>query len=160
MCWRLSVLLFGGREGHWNTKNRFIKDKNNLLAGGFYTIWAVLCALAESLVQGGSGQSVLLRGERPGRCNWTQQLRERENSSCVCWGTACQHLWAWLAQPSGQQGLVPSCCSGILLWPLAAKAGGRRRCWALLYKSLPSPSWKKNCFRPRPWNAFLSETCL
>lgn len=44
MCWRLSVFLFGGREGHWNTKNRFIKDKNNLLPGGFTQ--SELCCVA------------------------------------------------------------------------------------------------------------------
>lgn len=42
MCWRLS--MFGGSEGHKNTKNRFKRDKNNSVPGGYTN--SELCCVA------------------------------------------------------------------------------------------------------------------
>lgn len=151
MCWRLSVLLFGGREGHWNTKNRFIKDKNSLLPGGFPQSELCCVAWLNHFSREARGSPHLFEGK--GReMNWTQHLRERESSLCVCWGSACQHLWAWLVQPSEQELL--------LCHPSLATCWKGRWVKELFYKSLLSPPWRKSCCRLQPWNAFLSETCL
>lgn len=87
MCWRLSVFLFGGREGHWNTKNRFIKDKNNLLPGGFTQSELCCVAWLNHFSREARGSLCCFEGKGQGDAAG-HRISEREREGFwVCWGS-------------------------------------------------------------------------
>lgn len=81
MCWRLSVFSFSGSEGRRNTKNRFRRDKNNVLPWGCANPEPLQHGLAESFLQGGSRPAVLLPQKGAERCS---SASERGRAAFTC----------------------------------------------------------------------------